>query len=170
MPSFLVNTVKVSRDQATQISFITLTIYACLQPMFGAISDIIGRRPVLMFFGIFGTLGTVPLLTWLSGTHDYMTALGLSMAALVVVSGYTSINAVVKAELFPANVRPLGVGFPYALAASMFSGTAPLIVLAFKDVGVESYFYWYVTGGIFISLIVYATMADTKKTSLIDRD
>lgn len=170
MPTFLVNTVKLTRDQATQISFITLLIYAALQPAFGALSDIIGRRPVLMFFGIFGTLGTVPLLTFLSGTHDYMTALGLSMAALVIVSGYTSINAVVKAELFPANIRALGVGFPYALAASIFGGTAPLIALSFKAAGVESYFYWYVTALIFISFLVYALMADTKKTSLIDRD
>ena len=167
MPTFLVNTVKLSRDQATQISFITLLIYAALQPAFGALSDIVGRRPVLMFFGIFGTLGTVPLLTWLSGTHDYMTALALSMAALVVVSGYTSINAVVKAELFPANVRALGVGFPYALAASIFGGTAPYIALSFKDAGVERGFYWYVTGLIFISLLVYVFMRDTRDHSLI---
>ena len=167
MPAFLVNTVKLSRDQATQISFITLLIFACLQPLAGAISDRVGRRPVLMFFGIFGTLGTVPLLTILSGTRDYTTALLLSLAALVVVTGYTSINAVVKAELFPANVRALGVGFPYALAASMFGGTAPLIALSFKDAGHESWFYWYVTVLIAISCLVYATMRDTKKTSLI---
>ncbi len=112
MPTFLVNTVKLSRDQATQISFITLVIYAALQPVFGAISDRIGRRPVLMWFGILGTLGTVPMLTTLGATHDYLTAMLLIMAALLVVSGYTSINAVVKAELFPAGVRALGVGLP----------------------------------------------------------
>lgn len=170
MPTFLVNTVKLTRDQATQISFITLLIYAALQPVFGALSDRIGRRPVLMFFGIFGTLCTYPILTALSGTHDYMTALGLSMCALIIVSGYTSINAVVKAELFPANIRALGVGFPYALAASIFGGTAPLIALSFKDVGHESWFYWYVTLLIFVSFLVYAGMRDTKYTSLIDRD
>jgi MHS family alpha-ketoglutarate permease-like MFS transporter len=170
MPAFLVNTVKLTRDQATQISFITLLIFAALQPVFGAISDRVGRRPVLMFFGIFGTLGTVPLLTMLAGTRDYATALLLSLTALVVVCGYTSINAVVKAELFPAKVRALGVGFPYALAASLFGGTAPLIALSFKQAGMESAFYWYVTGLIFISLLVYTFMSDTKRTSLIDRD
>ena len=138
MPTFLVNTVKLSRDQATQISFITLVIYAALQPVFGAVSDIIGRRPVLMWFGILGTLGTVPMLTTLGGTHDYFAALCLIMAALLVVSGYTSINAVVKAELFPAGVRALGVGLPYAVAASVFGGTAPYIALWFKNAGHES--------------------------------
>jgi MHS family alpha-ketoglutarate permease-like MFS transporter len=170
MPTFLVNTVKLSRDQATQISFITLVIYAGLQPLFGAISDKIGRRPVLMWFGVLGTLGTVPMLTTLSATHDYTTALCLIMAALLVVSGYTSINAVVKAELFPASVRALGVGLPYAVAASVFGGTAPYLALWFKDNGHESWFYWYVTLLIFLSLLVYTFMGDTKHSSRIDRD
>jgi MHS family alpha-ketoglutarate permease-like MFS transporter len=170
MPTFLVNTVKLSRDQATQISFITLVIYAALQPVFGAISDRIGRRPVLMWFGILGTLGTVPMLTTLGATHDYLAALGLIMAALLVVSGYTSINAVVKAELFPAGIRALGVGLPYAVAASVFGGTAPYLALWFKDSGHESGFYWYVTVLIFLSLLVYTFMADTKHSSRIDRD
>ena len=170
MPTFLVNTVKLSRDQATQISFITLLIYAGLQPVFGAISDKIGRRPVLMWFGILGTLCTVPILTALSGAHDFMTALGLIMAALIIVSGYTSINAVVKAELFPANIRALGVGLPYAVAASVFGGTAPYIALWFKDSGNETGFYWYVTALIFCSLLVYVFMRDTKVTSRIDQE
>jgi MFS transporter, MHS family, alpha-ketoglutarate permease len=170
MPTFLVNTVKLTRDQATLISFMTLVLYAGLQPAFGALSDRIGRRPVLMMFGVLGTLGTVPLLTALSGTHSFWVAAGLIMAALLVVSGYTSINAVVKAELFPASVRALGVWLPYAVAASVFGGTAPLIALAFKNAGVEPYFYWYVTALIFASLLVYYFMPDTKYTSRIDRD
>ncbi len=170
MPTFLVNTVKLTRDQATQISFVTLLIYAALQPAFGALSDRIGRRPVLTFFGVGGTLLTVPLLTWLAGTRDYWTAMALVMAALVVVSGYTAINAVVKAELFPASVRALGVGLPYAIAVSLFGGTAPYIALWFKDHGHESWFYWYVTALIACSLAVYATMRDTRHHSRIDRD
>jgi MFS transporter, MHS family, alpha-ketoglutarate permease len=170
MPTFLVNTVKLSRDQATQISFISLIIYAALQPVFGAISDRIGRRPVLMWFGILGTLCTIPILTTLGATRDYLTALGLIIAALVIVSGYTSINAVVKAELFPAGVRALGVGLPYAVAASVFGGTAPYVALAFKDAGHESWFYWYVTVLIFLSLLVYAFMGETRRSSEIDRD
>jgi MFS transporter, MHS family, alpha-ketoglutarate permease len=170
MPTFLVNTVKLTRDQATLISFITLLLYACMQPIFGAISDVTGRRPVLMWFGILGTLCTVPLLTTLSHTHDFTTALLLILAALAIVSGYTAINAVVKAELFPASVRALGVGLPYAIAASLFGGTAPYVALQLKAWGVESYFYWYVTVLIFCSLIVYMTMRDTRRASRIMSD
>jgi MHS family alpha-ketoglutarate permease-like MFS transporter len=170
MPTFLVNTVKLTRDQATMISFITLVIYAAMQPVFGAISDVIGRRPVLLWFGILGTFCTVPLLTTLSNTHDFTTALLLILAALMIVSGYTAINAVVKAELFPASVRALGVGLPYAIAASLFGGTAPFVALQLKEWGVESYFYWYVTALILGSLLVYGLMRDTAKTSRIMSD
>ena len=167
IPTFLVNTVKLSRADAVLISFITLTIYAALQPVFGWASDKIGRKPVLLWFGVLGTLCTVPILTALSQTHDFTTALLLVMGALVIVSGYTSINAVVKAELFPAGIRALGVGLPYAVAASLFGGTAPYVALWFKDLGHESYFYWYVSALVFVSLLVYGTMRDTRDRSLI---
>ncbi len=165
MPTYLSNTLKFPQAWVADISFITLLLFAAMQPLFGWISDQVGRKPVLLWFGVLGTLGTVPLLTALGGAHGFWEALLLILAALAIVSGYTSINAVVKAELFPAGIRALGVGVPYALAASVFGGTAPLIALQFRDAGHETWFYWYVALLIFGSLLVYATMPDTKKTS-----
>jgi MHS family alpha-ketoglutarate permease-like MFS transporter len=89
------------------------------------------------------------------------------MAGLIIVSGYTSINAIVKAELFPGEIRALGVGLPYALTTAIFGGTAEYIALWFKKGGHEIYFYWYVSACILISLIVYVFMQDTKHTSRI---
>ncbi len=165
MPTYLANTLKFPKEWVAEISFISLFLFAAMQPAFGAISDRVGRRPVLMWFRILGTLCTVPILSTLGDTHTWLQALLLILAALAIVSGYTSINAVVKAELFPAGVRALGVGLPYALAASMFGGTAPLIALQFKGAGHESWFYWYVTGLTFLSLLVYVFMRDTKKNT-----
>lgn len=170
MQKFLVNTVQLSKEQSTLISFITLLLFACLQPVFGALSDKIGRRPLLLGFGILGTLCTVPLLTALSHTTSMIAAFFLLLAALIIVSGYTSINAVVKAELFPAEVRALGVGLPYALTVAIFGGTAEYLALWFKQEGVEHYFYWYITACIFCSLLVYAGMKDTKETSRMNED
>ncbi|GAA5097407.1 MFS transporter [Chryseobacterium ginsengisoli] len=170
MQKFLVNTVHLTKEESTLISFISLFIFACLQPVFGALSDKIGRRPLLLSFGILGTIFTYPLLNALSTTTSMWGAFFLIMSALIIVSGYTSINAVVKAELFPSEVRALGVGLPYALTVAIFGGTAEYIALWFKQENVEHYFYWYITACIFFSFIVYAGMKDTKKTSTLDKD
>lgn len=170
MQKFLVNTVHLTKSQSTLITFLSLLLYASWQPLFGLLSDKIGRRPLLIAFGVLGTLATVPLLTMLSHADNQWQAFGLMMIALLIVTGYTSINAVVKAELFPAEIRALGVGFPYSVTVAIFGGTAEYVALWFKNAGHESWFYWYVTGCIFISLLVYAGMRDTKKTSLIDKE
>jgi len=162
MQKFLVNTVGVSKALSTQLSFFSLLLFALLQPLFGGLSDRVGRRPLLLAFGIAGTLFTVPLLTALSHAAGSWQIFVLMMVTLIIVSGYTSINAIVKAELFPAEVRALGVGLPYALTVAIFGGTAEYIALWFKEQGHESYFYWYVTISIFISLLIYVFMSETR--------
>jgi len=168
MQKFLVNTSGFSKNSATLISTLTLVVFMLIQPVFGLLSDKIGRKPLLIAFGIFGMLSTVPILLLLSGTKDVWVAFALIMCALVIVSAYTSINAVVKAELFPANVRALGVGFPYAIAVSLFGGTAEYIALLFKNDGHQEWFYWYVAACIGVSLVIYVFMLDTKRYSKIE--
>ena len=170
MQKFLVYTVNLSKAESTLISFISMLIFALIQPLFGALSDRIGRRPLLISFGVLGSICTVPLLTALSHTTSLYTAFFLLLSGLFIVSGYTSINAIVKAELFPAEVRALGVGLPYALTVAIFGGTAEYIALYLKDIGYESYFYWYISGCIFLSLLVYVGMKDTKETSLLESE
>ncbi len=170
MQKYLVNTVGFSKGESTAISAATLFLFMCLQPVIGALSDKIGRRPILIAFGVLGTLFTVPILTTLHTIETWWGAFFLIMAALIIVSGYTSINAIVKAELFPAQIRALGVGLPYALTVSIFGGTAELIALWFKRAGMESGYYWYVTACIACSLLVYVFMKDTRDNSRIDTD
>ena len=162
MQKYLVNSVGISRPDATLLSFVSLLLFAALQPVFGSWSDKIGRKPLLIAFGITGTLLTVPILTLLLYATAHWQLFLLMMLALVIVTGYTSINAVVKAELFPARIRTLGVGLPYALTVAVFGGSAEYIALWFKGIGHESYFYCYISGCIFLSLIVYLFMDDTK--------
>ena len=165
MQKFLVNTSGFSKEAATAISAVTLLIYMVLQPVFGALSDRVGRKPLLIGFGIAGTLLTVPIMHGIANTHDTLVAGGLILLALVIVSGYTAINAVVKAELFPAGVRALGVALPYAVAVSLFGGSAEYVALWLKQGGQETAFFWYVSGCIFLSLLVYVFTADTRQNS-----
>jgi MHS family alpha-ketoglutarate permease-like MFS transporter len=169
MQKFLVNSVGMDKNTSTLISAATLFVFMLIQPIIGALSDRIGRRPILIIFGVLGTALTVPILTALSHVQTVWGAFALIMLALAIVSGYTSINAVVKAELFPVEIRTLGVGLPYATTVSMFGGTAEYIALWFKDKGMESGFYWYVTACIGCSLLVYLFMRDTKQHSKMDK-
>ena len=170
MQKFLVNTVHLTKATSTRISFIALSLFIILQPVFGALSDRIGRKPLLICFGTLGSLCTVPLLISLSNAATSLQAFFLMMLGLIIVSGYTSINAIVKAELFPSKIRALGVGLPYALTVAIFGGTAEYMGLWFKQLGHESYFYWYVTSCIFVSLLVYIFMKDTQENSEINKD
>ena len=159
---FLVNSGGWSKADASRISALTLVVFVLIQPVVGYISDRVGRRPVLIAFGVLGTLGTVPVLTALAATRDETTAFLLLMSALIAVSGYTAINAVVKAELFPTEIRALGVALPYAVTVAVFGGTAEYIALWAKNAGHEAWFFWYVTACAAMSLAVYATMPETQ--------
>ena len=170
MQKFLVNTTGFDRQTASQVMTAALFVFMCLQPLSGALSDRIGRKPVMATFGVLGVIATVPIFTALETVQDPLAAFALVMAALLIVTGYTSINAVVKAELFPSHIRALGVALPYALANTMFGGTAEYVALWFKDQGMERGFYWYVTAMIGLSLIVYLGMRDTQRHSLIQED
>jgi MHS family alpha-ketoglutarate permease-like MFS transporter len=169
MQTFVRLSVGLTADQTTTVIFGSL-IFACiLQPIYGALSDKIGRKPLLIFFGVAGTLCTIPILSTLQTVKSPFMAFLLICCAWIFVAGYTSINAVVKAELFPTNIRALGVAVPYALTVSIFGGTAPAIALYFKQQGHEQWFYYYLSGMIFLSLLIYTTMRDTKHQSAMQR-
>jgi MHS family alpha-ketoglutarate permease-like MFS transporter len=166
LTKYLIGSAGMSKTTATLVSFTALTVFAVLQPFAGLLSDKIGRRPLLITFAVGCTVGTYPIMTALGSASSYWSALGLSLLALVIITGYTSINAAVKAELFPTHVRALGVALPYAIANALFGGTAEYVALWFKDSGHETMFFWYVSGCALISLITYILMPDTRNAAL----
>jgi MHS family alpha-ketoglutarate permease-like MFS transporter len=168
MQKFLVNSVKFDVKLVSTIMTAALIVFMLLQPVFGSLSDRIGRRSNMILFSGFATLAAVPLLTVLSGTTDSYVAFGLIMIGLVIACFYTSISGVVKAELFPAEVRALGVGLPYAVANALFGGTAEFVALSLKSQGIEYLFFWYVAVMAFVALVASIWMPDTRTNGYLE--
>ncbi|HTI67874.1 MAG TPA: MFS family transporter [Caulobacteraceae bacterium] len=163
MQKYLVNTSGMSAPTATAVMTWVLFAYMLLQPAFGWLSDKIGRRTCLILFGVGTTLFTVPIFSALAVVHSPVLAFLLVLAALALVSFYTSISGLFKAELFPMEVRALGVGFSYAVGNALFGGTAEYVALWFKSIGHEAWFYWYVTGMCAVVLVTTLLMRDLKR-------
>ncbi|MGX7001532.1 MFS family transporter [Caballeronia sp. KNU42] len=163
MQKYLVNTAGMHAKTASNVMTAALFIYMIMQPAFGALSDRIGRRTSMLWFGGLATFCTVPLLYALKDVTNPVMAFVLVVVALAVVSLYTSISGLIKAEMFPAEVRALGVGLSYAVANAVFGGSAEYVALFLKSIGSESTFYWYVTALCAISWIVSLRMRDSSK-------
>ena len=169
-PAIVKTTYKDQAMTATWINLIGLIFLMLLQPVGGMISDRVGRKPLLLWFGIGGVIYTYVLITYLPQTHSPLLSFTLVAVGYIILTGYTSINALVKSELFPAHVRALGVGVGYALANSMFGGTAPLIYQALKARDQVPLFIGYVTVCIALSLVVYLFFLKNKADTYLDRE
>ncbi|MCW6510066.1 MFS family transporter [Lichenifustis flavocetrariae] len=166
MQKYLVNSAHMSDRTANVVMTAVLFTYMCLQPLFGWLSDRIGRRSSMLAFGVLATLCTVPLMRAIGSVENPVAAYGLVTAALAIVSFYTSISGLVKAEMFPAEIRALGVGFSYAIANALFGGTAEYVALWFKDAGHESWFFWYVTLMCGVALLTILTQLPRRAAYL----
>ncbi|MDB5797718.1 MAG: transporter, family, alpha-ketoglutarate permease [Paucimonas sp.] len=163
MQKYLVNTSGMSVKMASTVMTGALLVYMLIQPLFGALSDRIGRRTSMLLFGSLTALMTVPVLSALAAVKNPYAAFGLVVLALSVISFYTSISGLIKAEMFPMEVRALGVGLSYAIANAIFGGSAEYIALWLKSVGMETRFYWYVSAMCVVALLASIAMRETSR-------
>jgi MHS family alpha-ketoglutarate permease-like MFS transporter len=166
MQKFLVNSAGLSKNVSSLVQAGALAFFILLQPLVGALSDVVGRKPVLISFGVLGSLLTVPLMSGIAGSKSVYPILGYLAIGMVLVSGYTAVNAAAKAELFSTGVRALGVGLPYSIVVALFGGSTEFMGLRFKQMGHEEYFFWYVTACIVVSLVTYIFLPETKRIDL----
>lgn len=146
MQKYLVNTSGMDTRTASALMTAALFIFMLVQPLVGALSDKIGRRNSMLIFGGLAAVCTVPVLTILQSVTSPWVAFSLIMLSLLIASFYTSISGILKAEMFPPEVRALGVGLSYAVANALFGGSAEYVALSLKAAGSETSFFWYVAG------------------------
>lgn len=132
---------------------VALLCFMLMQPLFGMLSDRIGRRASMLWFCALGAVCTLPILMALKSVDSPVIACLLIVLALAIASFYTSISGLVKAEMFPTEVRALGVGLSYAVANAVFGGSAEYVALSLKSIGHEEAFYWYVSGMLVIGFL-----------------
>jgi MFS transporter, MHS family, alpha-ketoglutarate permease len=161
MQKYLVIAKGYSAAQASMVVAAALCFFMCLQPIAGSISDRFGRKPLLYWFGLGGVLLFGPILYLLRSAADPIQATLLICAALVIIAGNTSVSATVKAELFPANIRALGVGLPYAMSLSIFGGSAEYLALWFRSQDFELGYAIYVTAIVSVTATVFFLIPET---------
>jgi MFS transporter, MHS family, alpha-ketoglutarate permease len=170
MQKYLVNTVHFPKATATYIIAAALLWFTAMQPIFGSLADRFGRKPMLLLFGIGGAIAAIPVFFALESTTSAVTATLLIIIPLTLQSGYSANNALVKAELFPAHIRGLGVALPYSIGNAIFAGSLESVALSLKAAGYEHLFYIYVAIVIAAAGVATLMLPETKETSLILED
>ena len=145
MQKYLVNSLQLPVRVASGVMTACLLAFMLMQPLLGGLSDRIGRRRNMLLFGGLGSVLTIPIMLALRATTGALGAFLLISLALAVVSLYTSVASIVKAEMFPAEIRAVGVGLSYAIANAAFGGSAEYVALSLKSAGHESLFFGYVS-------------------------
>jgi len=166
MQKFLVNTAGMDVNVVSFVMTAAIVFFMLLQPVIGALSDRIGRRKCLLVFSGVMTTGAVPLLSALSTVSGAGEALMLVSLALLILTFYTSISGLFKAELFPQHVRALGVSLGHSVAAAVFGGSAEYIALWFKQAGHEPRFFWYIALLCAGSFVTALAMAEPRRVTM----
>lgn len=147
-----------------------LFVFMIAQPFFGMLSDRIGRRASMLAFSLLSAIFIYPVMvTGMRSFADSPVIITLLLIFLMMLlSFYTSISGLVKAEMFPPHVRALGVGFSYAVGNALFGGSAPSVALLFKDAGIENTFFVYVI--IMLIICFFCSWALPKKPEYLEHD
>ncbi len=142
-------------------STIAMAVYCVAVPAFAALSDRIGRKPLL--YGAVGgfLLFSFPLIDALHHA-SFGSFLLIDVIGILFIAMNNAVLAPVLCEVFPTRLRTSGIGLPYAVCSAIFGGTAPLVATAFIKARIDWGMPAYITAICLISLLVFATVPETR--------
>ncbi|MEV5542217.1 MFS transporter [Saccharopolyspora shandongensis] len=166
-PAYAINVIKVPPAQALWAGVGAQIVFLAVVPLFGALSDRIGRKPILLTAVVGLSILSFPLNAML---NQSAWSLFFAMSiALIFLAMSTSVGPAVYAEIFPTRIRAIGLAVPYSIAVALFGGTAPYLQTFFASQGITSAFTWYSIALGLITGFVVLTLPETKGIDLKDK-
>lgn len=166
VPTYAIKVLGAEPQTAFAANTVGLIIFMLCQPVFGWLSDKIGRKPQLIVFAVGYLVFFYPIIKWMDGT--FASILLVELFGLVLYALYTAIGPAVMSEQFPTEVRAVGIGAPYNLMVALLGGTTPYVLTWLQSIGKQDYFYFMVSVGALLTLITFIKMPETAGKGLED--
>ena len=129
-PTFGKNVLKLSAADSLIVTFAVGVSNLVWLPLWGAVSDRIGRKPVLLGFTILTLLTAYPALAWLVAEPSFERMLAAELWLSFLYGSYNGAMVVTLTEVMPSDVRTAGFSLAYSLATALFGGFTPAISTA----------------------------------------
>ena len=145
---------------------IATALFVVLQYPFGWTADRFGRKPQMLIWSGAIALLVVPMSKLIAPGASFGSVLLVFCFGLGLYAIFSSIAPAIMSELFPTELRGLGIGAWYNLTVAVFGGTAPLVIEWLGGIGHSSWFFWYVAGGAVVAFVATSRLPETKGSVL----
>jgi len=127
MPTYGSSVLRLSTQSSMLVTLCVGVSNFCLLPLMGALSDKVGRRPLLLIFSTIALLTPYPVLLWLVSAPSFEHLLAAALWFSMIFGSYNGAMVVFLTEVMPVNVRVSGFSFAYSLATAIFGGFTPAV-------------------------------------------
>ncbi|SOE65133.1 Predicted arabinose efflux permease, MFS family [Burkholderia sp. OK233] len=167
LPTFAVKQLKLPYAQSFCAVIVGNLLLTVLSPLTGAWSDRIGRKGLSLWSLVLTLVIIYPLFAWLAAEPSVSKLILVQALLSIALSGYYGPFGALIAELFPANVRSIGLSLAYNVAVMLFGGFGPFVVTwLINTTGSPLAPIYYVMGGLALSIVAVACIPGKRHADL----